>query len=282
MLRRWPRAPLAPPAECGATAHDAPDARCAGRPLDSIREQLAAEDTENQRKLARLNGCAPPSHPTLALGPRPAARTLKRGAHRRRGNARRSAWGMAGGAGRVCPPPLTSPPRAPHRRRIAELGDGKRGIWSVLGQQAKSIMDPKPSAAAAVPVVLEAVVPEVVATKRVEGQFLAPSGASASAAALAAREATLKQNEATLEARKADVAAREAAVARKEAGVATREAELVERQAKHSGTTRVRLEYYTEGLWPKTYTSIHIDTHVYKSTYTVSRGKVRPSPGPGP
>ena len=32
----------------------------------------------------------------------------------------------------------------------------------------------------------------------------------------------------------------------------------------------------------KTYTSIHIDTHVYKSTYTVSRGKVRPSPGPGP
>ena len=37
-----------------------------------------------------------------------------------------------------------------------------------------------------------------------------------------------------------------------------------------------------EGLWPKTYTSIHIDTHVYKSTYTVSRGKVRPSPGPGP
>ena len=49
------------------------DARCAGRPLDSIREQLAAEDTENQRKLARLNGCG---HPLLATAP-PHARTLK-------------------------------------------------------------------------------------------------------------------------------------------------------------------------------------------------------------
>ena len=53
------------------------------RQLESIREQLAAEDTENRRKLERLNG------------------------------------------------------------RIAELGEHKRGMWSVLGQQCKNILEPK-------------------------------------------------------------------------------------------------------------------------------------------
>ena len=137
------------------------------RQLESIREQLAAEDTENRRKLERLNG------------------------------------------------------------RIAELGEHKRGMWSVLGQQCKNILEPKlvsgPAASdAAPPAAAPAPAAPTLDAKEAERK-------------LAAREATVLQAEAKLEARSREaeraVAARELEVAQKEGGLAQREARLVERQA---------------------------------------------------
>ena len=126
------------------------------RQLESIREQLAAEDTENRRKLERLNG------------------------------------------------------------RIAELGEHKRGMWSVLGQQCKNILEPKlVSGSAASDAAAPAAAAPTLEAKEAERK-------------LAAREAAVAQAEAKLEARSREaeraISAREAEVSQKEAGVAQREA----------------------------------------------------------
>ena len=126
------------------------------RQLESIREQLAAEDTENRRKLERLNG------------------------------------------------------------RIAELGEHKRGMWSVLGQQCKNILEPKlVSGSAASDAAAPAAAAPTLEAKEAERK-------------LAAREAAVAQAEAKLEARSREaeraIAAREAELSQKEAGVAQREA----------------------------------------------------------
>jgi hypothetical protein len=143
------------------------------RQLGSIREQLAAEDTENRRKLDRLNG------------------------------------------------------------RIAELGDQRRGMWSVLGQQCKSILVPGPvgSEAAAPAAAVPAPAPAPAASE----------DAKKAAELKAAQQATAQQAEVEARARAAEraVAQREADAAKQEEQLAQKEAKLAEQaekqKAAHAG-----------------------------------------------
>ena len=142
------------------------------RQLGSIREQLAAEDTENRRKLDRLNG------------------------------------------------------------RIAELGDQRRGMWSVLGQQCKSILVPGPVGS-------EAAAPAAAVTAPAPAP--AASEDAKKAAERKAAQATAQQAEVEARARAAEraVAQREADAAKKEEQLAQKEAKLAEQaekqKAAHAG-----------------------------------------------